>query len=201
MLSPDFAVVGACLGLAATLVYAVAAWNGRVAPNLVTWVLWALIPLIIFSASVSDGGGAQSLLALAAGLGPAFVVLSVVVRRQPSTWRVERRDVGCGLLSLLAIALWAVTRDGTYAIGLSLAADLAAATPTLIKAYRDPESESSLVYLLFVAAAVMVLLATRRWSVATVGFALYAAALYALLCLLIAIGRRRVRPAAASGAG
>ena len=190
MLSNNFAVVGACLGFSATLVYAVAAWNGRVVPNRVTWSLWAVIPLIIFAASVSNGGGLQSLLPLAAGLGPAVVIIVVLTKRQASYWKISRLDVCCGILSLLAIGLWVVTRDGTYAIYLSLVADLAAAFPTFIKSYKEPASESASVYLLFMVASVTVLLATKHWTAANAAFPLYAAIMSFVLCLLIMASRR-----------
>jgi hypothetical protein len=192
VLSSSLAIVGACLGFSANLIYATAVWRGRVAPNRVTWFLWAAIPLIIYAASVSEGAGLPSLFSLAAGLGPAVVVLVIFVKRSASYWKISRLDVCCCVLSLFAIGLWAVTRDGVYAIALSLAADFAAALPTLVKAYREPSSESASAYLLYMVGAVTVLVATNHWTSANTAFPLYAAILYFVLCLLI-VGARALR--------
>ena len=92
-------------------------------------------------------------------------------------------------MSLLAIGLWIITRDGDYAIGLSLVADASAAFPTVVKAFKEPSSESAIAYLVFLIGAVTVLLATRHWTTANVAFPLYAATLYSVLCVLIVTQR------------
>ena len=104
MLSETFAVVGACLGFSAGLLYALSAWRGRVDPSRVTWTLWTAIPLIIFAASVSKGAGLQSLFTLSAGLGPGFVVLVILFRRHTSYWKLSRLDLE--LLHLVAVGDW-----------------------------------------------------------------------------------------------
>ncbi|HVB71886.1 MAG TPA: hypothetical protein VND83_10375 [Acidimicrobiales bacterium] len=189
MLNSDFAILGACLGFSANLIYAAATWRGSIVPNRVTWYLWTAIPLIIFAASESENAGLPSLFSLAAGLGPAVVVLVILVRRRASYWKITRLDVCCGVLSLVAIGLWVSTRDGDYAIALSLAADLAAAFPTLVKAYKEPSSESATAYVLYMVGAVVVLLATKKLTTANSAFPLYAAILYFSLSFLI-ISRR-----------
>jgi hypothetical protein len=189
MLGESLSVLGACLGLSAGLLYAVAAWRGSVVPNRVTWSLWTVIPLIIFAASVSKGAGLQSLFSLAAGLGPGVVVLVILSRHNVSHWKVSRLDLCCCILSLLAIGLWIITRDGDYAIGLSLVADASAAFPTVVKAYKEPSSESAIAYVLFMVGAVAVLLATKHWTWANVAFPLYAAIMYFVLSVLTATYR------------
>ncbi len=192
MLDDLLAIIGACLGFSAGVTYACAVWKGRVTPNRVTWCLWTAIPLIIFAASVTKGAGLQSLFSLAAGLGPAVVVLVMLLRRSHSYWKISWLDLCCCFLSLLALGLWIITRDGNYAIGLSLVADMSAAFPTVIKAYKEPSSESAVAFVLFMAGAVMVLLATKHWTAANTAFPLYAAILYLFLSLLI-VSPRAVR--------
>ena len=82
-----------------------------------------------------------------------------------------------------------VTRDGDYAIGLSLVADASAAFPTIVKAYKEPLSESAVAFVLFLVGAVTVLLATKHWTSANVAFPLYAAILYSVLCVIIVTKR------------
>ena len=123
MLDDSLAVIGACLGLSAGITYSFAVWRGSVIPNRVTWSLWTAIPLIIFAASVTKGAGLQALFSLAAGLGPAVVVLVMVLRPIESYWKIGWLDVCCCALSLLALGLWVITRNGNYAIGFSLVAD------------------------------------------------------------------------------
>lgn len=46
MLDPGWVFFGAALGLAGSVRYAVAVAVGQARPHLVTWTLWAAVPLI-----------------------------------------------------------------------------------------------------------------------------------------------------------
>ena len=81
MLDPSWVYLSAALGLVGSTRYAIATITGTARPNLVTWVLWAVAPLIGFFAQLSAGVGLPAVLTLAAGLGPLIVVVPAVVTR------------------------------------------------------------------------------------------------------------------------
>ncbi len=152
--------------------YAHNTWKGDTKPNRVTWVLWTVAPLIAFFAQISEGVGIGALLSLAIGVGP-LLVLAASFANKKSYWQVSRSDLICGAVSILALILWFITGTGIVAIVLSMVADFMASVPTLIKAYRNPETESSTAFLAGIIATIITIFSLSRWNFASVGFPVY----------------------------
>jgi hypothetical protein len=142
--------------------------------------MWALAPLIAFAAELHEGVGIQSLTTLMAGVCPLLVLIASFVNRQ-AVWQLTKFDFLCGVLSLLGLTLWLLTRHGDIAIIFSVAADALAAVPTIRKSYTHPESEGWINYLAAAFASIVTLLTIRHWTFANYGFPLYLMS----VCLLI----------------
>ncbi len=163
--------------------------KGKTRPNRVTWFLWAVAPLIAFSAELGQHVGLRSIMTFMVGFGPAMVLIASFINRK-SVWKITRLDIICGVLSVLALIAWGVTGKGNIAIAFSIASDLLAATPTMIKAYREPETEHYGVFLFGTISAVITLLTIKQWSFAQYGFPLYIALCCATLVFLIKFPRK-----------
>jgi hypothetical protein len=180
MLDPKFVVLGSILNLIGTAGYVIDTLKGKVKPNRVSFLLWALAPLIAFSAQINQGVGLQSLMTFMVGFGPLLVLLASFVNKK-SVWQLTRFDFFCGGLSLLGLALWMITREGNLAIAFGISADALAAVPTVVKSYKEPESENGRMFLYSAISALITLLTVDVWN-----FANYAFPLYILtICLLI----------------
>jgi hypothetical protein len=186
VISPDFAILGAALPLAGFASYIRAVLAGRAQPDRVSWSLWAAAPLIAFAAEVSQHAGLRAaLVTLTLGLGPLAVVLASLA--SPGTWKLTRLDLACGAASVLALELWAATRQGDVAIAFAILADGLAAVPTVTKSWSHPETETAGTYLASGAGAVVTLLTVRDWTFATCGFPVYVAAVCAVISALILV--------------
>lgn len=184
MIDPNFVILGVLLQGAGGVRYLVEVLRGRVQPNRVTWFLWALAPLVAFAGQLSEGVGIQALTTFIVGFVPLVIFLASFANRQ-AAWQLTGLDWTCGALSLAGLALWAATREGTVAIVFAMVADGLAAVPTLVKAYREPESENDAVFVLGVANAAIGLLATHTWTFEHAGFPAYLLLLNALLAAVI----------------
>lgn len=151
-------------------------------PNLVTWFLWTLAPMIAFAAQLQAGVGPEAFLTLMVGLCPLAVFIAGI---RKGDFRPSRFDLMCGTTSMIVLILWQATGNGALAVGLSIVADGLAATPTLIKAYKDPRSESSFLFLLFAVSAGITLMTIDHWSLESSGFSAYILALYVALFVLV----------------
>ena len=180
MISEKFVILAAALNLIGSLGYVRDTLRGKTKPNRVTWSLWALAPLIAFAAMIDEGVGLQSLMTFMVGFGPLLVFLASFVSRK-SVWQLGKFDYTCGGLSLLGLSLWLITGDGVIAIGFAITADGLAALPTVVKSYKAPETESSLVFLLSAISAGITMLTISDWNFATYGFPLY----IFIICVLI----------------
>lgn len=184
MISEKFILFGALLNIVGSVTYAWNTFKGKTKPNRVTWFLWALAPLIAFTAQIGEGVGLQVLMTFMVGFGPALVFIASFLNRK-AYWDITKLDIVCGVLSLLALILWWITGEGNIAIAFSIAADLLAGVPTLIKAYQEPETEHSTVFRNGAISAAITLLTIKSWTFANFGFALYILLICVVLYVLI----------------
>ena len=188
MLPESFAVVGAVIASLGGFQYLYATIKGRAKPNRVTWLLWGLLPMVIFVAQRTQGVEGLSWVSFTAGFTP-FLILAASFMNRNAYWQTTTFDYICMAFALLGIALWAITKDANTAIVFSVAADVAAGLPTLIKAYTHPETESWLGYTISAAGFVVSTLAIHSWNFANYGFVVYVAILNGLLAVLAFRGR------------
>lgn len=128
------------------------------------------------------GIGATAVLTFMLGLCPLAVFIAGLKK---GDFHPTRFDLLCGASSLIALILWQLTGNGALAVVLSIIADGLAATPTLIKAYNEPESESPFLFMLFALSAGVTLLAAKSWTLESIGFSAYILALYVTLYVLV----------------
>ncbi len=196
--------LAAVLTLYGSVRYCVATWRGEASPNSVTWFLWALAPTIASLVGLSHGVGLAEVTTLGAGLGALLVCASgVAANPRGSVGRLSYGDLACGVLSLAALLAWWRVSDPRAAVALSMAADLLAGIPTLLKAYRDPRSESVDAYVTMVLGAALTSITLRHWSFVSAAFPLYLISLNMTLAYLACGGsgkHRRVLSPAPRGA-
>lgn len=95
MLHPNFVILGAIINFLGGLSYFIATLKGKVKPNRVTWFLWALAPLIAFSAEIGEGVGIQSLLTFMVGFNPLLIFFASFVNKK-AEWRLGTLDYVMG---------------------------------------------------------------------------------------------------------
>jgi hypothetical protein len=184
MLHSNFVIVGTLIGAAGTVVYLKQTLKGNVKPNRVTFLLWSLIPFIAFSAQIKQGVGMESLMTFSTGFLPLTVFIASFVNKQ-AEWKLTRFDLMCGFLSLLGVALWMITKVGNIAILFSIVADGLAAVPTVVKAYKYPETEIAWPWIATAFGVVLTLLTLSTFTFANCGFIIYILALNILIYLLV----------------
>ena len=141
MIPEYFAVIGAVIGSIGGIYYLIETITGKAKPNRITWLLWGLFPMITFIAQRAQGVKGLSWATFVAGFCPFLIVLASFVNKK-AYWKTEPRDYYLMAGAMLGIVLWFFTKNPNIAILFSLIADILAGLPTLIKAYRHPETES-----------------------------------------------------------
>ncbi|CAN5183581.1 hypothetical protein BH09PAT1_BH09PAT1_8700 [soil metagenome] len=172
MLPEYFVYIGVIITALGGISYLIDTIKGKVQPNRVTWVLWALAPWITFFAQRVQSVGSQSLLPLSIGFIPTLIVAASFLNKK-AKWEIHRFDLICGGLSILGLILWLITRAGDIAIIFSILADFLATIPTLRKAHLSPETESFKAYFLNMLGAGIVVLAIHDWRFANAAFSVY----------------------------
>lgn len=128
--------------------------------------------MIAFSAQVTQGVGLASLMTFTVGFSPVIIFFASFLNKK-AAWKISKFDLICGAFSVIGLMLWAYTKVGNWAILFGILSDLLAGIPTIVKAYKYPETENYQAYLFAGIAAVITLLTITQWDFAHSSFAIY----------------------------
>jgi hypothetical protein len=169
VINENWIFLGTAIGAAGTAVYLRDTLRGTTQPNRVTWLLWAVAPLLASAVEFSDGVGLRALPTFMIGFMPLLVFIGSF-HNPASLWKIRRLDYACGAISVVGTVIWLVTRDGTVAICAAIAADFTAGIPTLMKSWTHPESETVYSYLGAVISMGVLLLTVTDWTFEVAAF-------------------------------
>ncbi len=123
-------------------------FEGKVKPQRITWGIWSILTLVAFVNQVMNGGGWSSLFF---GSTTALVLLVFIISMRKGVGGSSRFDqIILGVAALL-FTYWIFSQDTYYSTLIAVAIDGVGALPTVIKAYRQPDTE---VYLQWVLAGI-----------------------------------------------
>lgn len=189
-------VISTILGLSGAFAYIRDMVRGKSKPNLVTWGLWAFAPLVATGAALSaDADGWATVRIFMSGFGPLLVFVAAFFVHG-SYWKLSKFDYLCGGLSLIGLFVWLGIDSPLGAILILALADLFAAIPTLIKAWKFPETESVYSYFIFLLTSMIVIPAIPVWNIENSAFQIYLLTVNSALFIVVLRGyfrkRRRV---------
>lgn len=172
--------------------YLIATVQGKVQPNKITWLLWAISPLISFFATITATGLDWAILPVfMSGFMPLLVFITAMFNRG-SYWQLKPVDYLCGFIAIIALIIWYITSNPILAIIFSIISDAVAALPTILKAWHYPNSETPIYYMGGIISTITgIIAATAHWSFSNVAFTIYLLLLDISLVIII-IYRRKI---------
>lgn len=185
-LSATLGRIAGFISLAGFVPYLVDTLRGRTRPNRATWWIWTLVGGGLFLSYRTAGGGESLWVPLSFVVGP-LVTAVVSLRYGEGGWsRLDRLCLGGALASL---CLWGLWGSAVAALWLNIVIDAFGAVPTIVKAWRDPDSEHLLAWLLFLCGNGLNLLALPHLLPAVAAYPVYLFALAASVVACILRGR------------
>lgn len=191
MINENFIYFGIFLTIIANISYFIDTIKGRIKPNRVSFFIWALAPLIAFFSQIQQGVGLQSLITFIVGFNCTVIFFATFVNKK-SFWKLTKFDFICGLLSIIGLILWIITKIGNMAIVFAILADGLACLPTIRKSYLDPKSENIWPYAATFITSVITLLSIKVWSFANSSFSIYLLSMNLIIIPLIAFDFKRL---------
>ena len=176
MLPASFIYLAMALRLLGGASYTIATITGRAKPNTVSWLLWGIVPLVAFAASVQAGAGSVALVTLALGISPIIVFVTAMVKNHRSL-ELRGFNLLCAVVAILGIIIWQVTHQPQSAIIAMIFADFISSLPTIIKSRKNPSSEFPYAYMLSALSMIVTLGTITEWNIATASFPIYVLAL------------------------
>src|SRR3989344_6343371 len=122
MIPEQIVYFGLFLQLIGQISYIISIFKGHAKPNLVSWFIWMLAPLIGFFFLVQAGATFSALPVFMAGFGPFLVILfSILIKN--GYWKINTFDLYCGALALLALIFYVFTHNLGVSIIFAILSD------------------------------------------------------------------------------
>lgn len=130
-----------------------------------TWVLWFGIGVLLFIASIKSGAKWDStLVPIFMGVVNPGIIVLLSLRFGQYSW--TRLDSLCVVSCIATITFfWRLTDDPVIGIVGGVTADVLAALPQLIKAWKDPHDEPVFPWAVFAIASAINILAVDEWVI------------------------------------
>ena len=164
--------------------------SGKSKPNRVTWFMWTAAPLIGTVAAISAHADIWVTIRIfLAGFIPLLVFVVSFVNPK-SYWKLSTFDFLCGACSVLALIVWGVIDSPRSAILFAAIGDGFAALPTILKAWKYPETETGLNYIMSFVSVLLIIPSIQVWNIENSAFQVYLLIVNTLL--IFAVYRKRL---------
>lgn len=184
-----FGITSGVISAICYIPYIIDIFKGTTKPERATWFIWSVLTTILLFAQLAEGATHSIWLTLVQALG---VILIFLLSIKYGSGGLEKRDkialaaAGAGLL------LWYFTRQPAVALWLTIIIDFSGASLTIIKAYREPETETAITWLLSSIAGIFGALAVGSLSVVLLAFPVYVFVVNAFVYLAIYFGKQKL---------
>jgi hypothetical protein len=163
---------GALFSLLGAFAYIRSMFKGRTKPNRITWFMWMVAPFIATAASLSRGFSWAVIPVFIAGFSP-FLIFTASFFIKLTSWKHTKFDYICGVISALAVVLWFLWNNPDVAIFLAIISDAFAAVPTIVKAWHNPETESTWPFTIGMLSPMTSFFVAETWNFTELAFPSY----------------------------
>jgi hypothetical protein len=137
-------ILAILIGIIAYIPYLIDLFKGKTKPHAFSWFIWGVISFIGIFASLSKGGGAGVWVEYFVGSLCFFIAIYASVKGERKITLIDWLSLAG---AILALGLWAITREPLTAILLIVVIDVFGFVPTFRKSYGKPYEETLTCYL------------------------------------------------------
>jgi len=174
--------IAGIIGFLAFFPYILGTLKGTTKPNKATWIIWAVLGIIIAASYWSAGARDTAWTPIGYAFG-IVVVAFLSLKYGEDGWTAL--DKWCLAGAGAGLVLWALTSEATLALYLTTIIDAIGGIPTIRKTYQRPESENRTAWLMFLAANSLNLLAISEWNLMVASYPVYVFVLSLIMNSLI----------------
>lgn len=168
-----FAFLSVVFNVAAYLPYFRDIFAGKTKPHRTTWFIYFLLTISTFSTQLALGASGYLWLL---GTQAIMMLLVFLLSIKYGVGGFSKVDIVCLIGALAGLLVWWVLNNPAYTLYLNIGIDIIATIPTIVKAWRFPETETASTWALGILAAFFSILAAH-----TTVLNLYLGPLYTLL--------------------
>lgn len=182
--------IAGCLSVLAFVPYLADTVNRRTKPQRASWMIWSVLGSIALAGQIAEGASASLWFAGVQVSGTlAVFLLSIWLG---SGGFLDRRNCAILGVACFGMALWCLTEDASYTLGITIGISLLGGAATVLKAFEAPDSETSLTWAASFVASGFAIVAIDEMSWVLLAYPVYLLTLNGAILTAIMLGR--VRP-------
>jgi hypothetical protein len=181
------AIIASLLAVVGNVPYLRDILRKKVKPHPYTWLVWSIVSCILFFGQVAKGAGIGALPTAASEI---FTVIIFFFSLQYGFKDIKKIDTIFLLLALLGIIPWVLTHDPTISVIIAVSIDLVAFVPTIRKTWKNPETETPLLYITNVLRHILMFFSLKAYNIATMLHSIVMITTNSIMTILI-VGKRK----------
>lgn len=154
-------IIAGVLSLVGYIPYIISILKGVTKPNRATWLIWTIVGGLLAFSFIAAGNVDAIWLPLGYFIGP-FITMILSIWYGYATW--TRLDSFCLVAALMSVVPWFLTHNPILTLFINIFIDATGAVPTLVKTYREPETEDFIAWFIFLIANTLELFALENWN-------------------------------------
>ncbi len=154
-------------------------------PSRTTWFIWSAVSIILFLTYYLSG--ARETL-WQPGIAVLFNLIFAILSLKYGVGGTSKLDIFCFVGAAVSLILWFFTRNPIVGMTIIVIVAIIGSIPTILKAYKNPESEDKITWLLWSAGAILNLFAIKSWTYAIIFYPIQAAVILTLIFVLLMRG-------------
>ena len=184
-----FGIASGVLSIFAFVPYILDTIARRTEPQRASWLIWAVLGSIAFVSQVFEGATSSLWFA---GVQVASTIIILVLSIWVGTGKfLGKTDYMILVAASIGLLLWYFTDNAAYALAITISISLLGGMATIVKAYRDPESETLITWVVSLAASVCAILSVGVVDPTLLAYPVYLFTLYLGFIVAIISGRAR----------
>lgn len=156
-------IIAGILAIGGYIPYILSILMGKTRPNRATWFIWTIVGGLLAFSYMAEGDQNSIWLPLGYFLGPLITAI-LSIRYGYAEW--TRLDTFCIVAALISIIPWVLSDSAAMTLIINVLIDSTGAIPTLVKTFREPETEDFTAWLIFFVANTLQLFAISMWNLA-----------------------------------
>ena len=189
-----FGIASGVLSVFAFLPYILDTIARRTEPQRASWLIWAVLGSIAFMSQVFEGATSSLWFA---GVQVASTIIILVLSIWVGTGKfLGKSDYMILVAASIGLLLWYFTDNAAYALAITISISLLGGMATIVKAYRDPESETLITWIVSLVASVCAILSVGVVDPTLLAYPVYLFTLYLGFIVAIVLGRARDKASA-----
>lgn len=186
-----FGILSGLLSVFSYIPYIIDTIRRRTTPQRASWLIWSVLGTIAFFSQIHEGAG-PSLWFSGVQISGTLTVFFLSIWIGAGHY-LQKTD--CMILCVAALGLlaWGFAETAVYALAISISISLIGGSVTVLKAYRDPDSETMSMWLVSFIASIFAALSVGGWNWVLLAYPLYLFTLYGAILGAMVLGRARRR--------